>query len=329
MTTIGSYVRGMVIVAVLALSAGCGEDPSVETGSDPIINGAVTTLAPWNVLISMPTGRCTASVLSEHWLLTAAHCVEDEPALSTISVSWANVPGGAELVYQGPSRPYGHRDHTGFDVDNDIALIKLEGAAGVDVGRTGRAKLWGYQSRPWASHVEADRHWIAMGWGLGRTGGSKCPDAPSGKKLFRPGNTLERAGWDALSVSTPSGGRSQCHGDSGSPYLFLRDNELIAFAVSSRYVIDLLLFGDNEQGTLIVPKYQWMYETSHRDGLDLLCGAAGVAGGESFLECREQPARRPPPPPPGTGCSGDGHCCDPDPAGGMCRMCVGRHQQCP
>jgi hypothetical protein len=316
-------------IAMLLLGPGCdpgGRDThGRETARGAIIGGAFTTAAPWVVRIDLSASTmCSGSVLSEHWLLTAAHCVEDEPiVMPNLTVYWADVPGGAQVVYQGQARGYGHEHFDG--TANDIALIKLESATGIDLALTGRAKLWGFTT-PWTSYNESDRLFTGMGWGLA----GNCLANTQGQKRFSVYNLVDRTDPDAQEVNTPTGSEFACPGDSGSPWLFERDGNLIAFAVEAYHAWDLIIIGGNAHGPLIPPKNAWIYETSHNDGLELICGRGGLAGDDVYLECNERRRDPPPPPPPGTLCpSAKQHCCDPNPDGPQCLKCIGNTQECP
>jgi hypothetical protein len=327
---------------VLPLVLGCAPESDNDVTTAPLTQAGLTNAAPWVVRINFPTSLCSGSVLTEHWLLTAAHCVEGQPALiSRLQVSAATASALDEVVYDGPARPYGHPDYGRFlfftDAEDDIALVKLDAAAGIDLGKTGRAKLWGYSEasrvpfdagRPWTSPIEEDRRFVSIGWGQGGDGDA-CVTGTHGVKRLGDGFALDRAGMNALMVSATTLGSHECPGDSGGPWLFGRGGELIAFALWVDAWPNLLLFGDERDATLIQPKERWMFEKSRDDGLELICGAGGTAGGATFLECNERRREPPPPPPPGTLCPTGRHCCDPSPDGAACLRCVANAQACP
>src|SRR5687767_6513480 len=88
-----------------------GADEAGEA-TQPLTNSPATTAEPWVVNLSFTSlgSRCTASVLTAHWLLTAAHCVDSlaTGALTTVSVSTRNTAGAVVNVYSGNARTYQH-----------------------------------------------------------------------------------------------------------------------------------------------------------------------------------------------------------------------------
>jgi secreted trypsin-like serine protease len=95
------------------------EDEAVDKAEDAILQALTSVSFAGTVRLDILSGDaletwCTATVLTEHWLLTAAHCVDDVPAAASAMVlaSFAGdgVPGDtpAETVYSGPIEIFVH-----------------------------------------------------------------------------------------------------------------------------------------------------------------------------------------------------------------------------
>jgi hypothetical protein len=321
---------------------GSPESADVELASteQAITAANLTTEAPWVVRLDLPGGRlCSGSVLSEHYILTAGHCLAGYSSnlLSSVTVRWANVAGGAQSLYSGQGwvlrNPQWHEHEIGGDTGEDIAMLQL-GGSGVNLALTGRAKLWGWNSPdinrdPWEQSSQ-NRWFTLIGWGL--TGsGSSCTSGTGGSKRIGYGFKVDATS-DATEVHAPINTTHACGGDSGAPWLFVRGGQLIAFAVHSSRYPDLIVLGNYHRAPLIKPKRDWMWEASRFNGRQLICSGAGFAGspelGVTYEECREQILPPPPPPPPSAPCPSGKRCCEPI-SSTVCGLCWPTSMACP
>jgi V8-like Glu-specific endopeptidase len=289
-----------------------------DEAAQPLTSSPSTTAERWIVNVAFPNGRCTASVLTAHWLLTAGHCVEDYAlgGLIAVTVKTVDVSGSVVTVYSGNARSYTHPNYhpgnTTPDVNEDIAIVKLEGLAGINVGYTGKAKLWGYNA-PWASNTASDRAFSIIGYGLSD---AQCEGSDSTKRLAT-GFTMDREAIDVLSLKAHYGATHTCGGDSGAPWLITEGGVRKAVAVHSGRYFDIGSLDMKQQASLIPPRRTWMFDTSRsHTNLKLDCGT----------ECTESPHN--PLPPPGPSCPSGQHCCEPG-AGNECLQCLPNAVSCP
>jgi len=212
---------------VLCFAVGCvaGEPPEVGVATGEIINGTRITNAPWAVAV-VRTGRtgaaglCSGTIVGDHAVLTAKHCVYDDSTGSLVAVPAADFivvvghdldsPGGVTAT----SRVFEIRTTPGSDVDrdimsgNDIALLLLPAPLGV-----GRRAVT-YDPPRGGSAVRL--------FGFGRTMPGTPTMGDSGEK-YRGNATVARVG---SRIFETTGTSWTCQGDSGGPALN-SDNRVI------------------------------------------------------------------------------------------------------
>jgi hypothetical protein len=222
-------------LAVVSSLAGCtvetpADEPGVDQEESAIKNGTLTTDPNWVVSI----GGCTAWVVNEHWLLTAAHCVKTRTNGSTVVVQRASGLGTAQVVYSGPANYFAHPDYAST-ATHDVGLVQLL-SYGIRLDLTGQAKMYSDAKKPWSDATQP-RGMIAAGWGW------ELPDPNDATRCRSDGSAELRRGSTSLEVSSNThyasatlGAQFPCDGDSGSPWLLSRGTtpELIGFAVHSR-----------------------------------------------------------------------------------------------
>ncbi|XP_058123545.1 chymotrypsin-1-like [Anopheles ziemanni] len=190
-----------------------------------IVNGTDASILDFPFVISLRGGTgshsCGGSILSELWILTAAHCVGATTVfMQTVQVGRTDLSVKVdESVYSiEQSIPHPEYDSRNSYI-NDIALLKLARPL------TFSDRVYPVQLPKDMFEVEDDLNNLEVtliGWGLYATGGV----APT---------TLQRVDYyvvpnevcDAIHSSTiypsqicaayPEGGKGQCSGDSGGP----------------------------------------------------------------------------------------------------------------
>jgi uncharacterized protein (TIGR03382 family) len=196
------------LVALPACTSG-----SLSTTSQEIIGGQTTQSSEWKSVVALEDNPgdwfCTGTLITDQWVLTAAHCMEGEtPAKLHVrfDTNDANsaTAGHAVAVAEIHSNPAFN-----FDAwDNDVALIKL--AAPV----TDRTP------------TPIDRDLVAMGVSLIDVGYGVSDNNDGGGGILRKvtKTTADCAGAgdpgivnDNLLCFDASDGKGSCYGDSGGP----------------------------------------------------------------------------------------------------------------
>jgi chymotrypsin len=178
-----------------------------------IINGAEATphQFPWLVALFANSWFCSASLINENWVLTAAHCVDGATSWD-LYLGSHNVDNNQETGRQviKAKRGFTHPEWDRPSLRNDLALIELESPANLDqyVGITPLAM----------TSPEAGTEVRATGWG--KTSDSSSSKSPVLKFIDVPvmseseckgfyGNTITSG---HICIDSAKGG--VCNGDS-------------------------------------------------------------------------------------------------------------------
>lgn len=270
------------------------EQPITGLDVRPISNGDYENV----VFIGAPAGTqasaCTATVLSGHWLMTAAHCVEertkaingtfDRGAIIngrlqqwTVGATglWGQAPQSQFQLYTGPVSLYvlpGFKQASGADyAKRDFALIRLYNDGLMFSPR----EKYRITSNLYAEPYPRIELLKAVGYGHRPNSNQTdyCQPVSSLAGLgFEAWTKLHWTGSEAFSVKG-HGSVSLCEGDSGSPSFIKTSGLNLVFGVASN--------GSRENGCLCIDpdteayyskvynKLDWMLEISALSGLPL------------------------------------------------------------
>ncbi|NP_001071205.1 ST14 transmembrane serine protease matriptase b [Danio rerio] len=210
----------------------CGKKPPKSTR---IIGGKDSDEGewPWQVSLHMKTQGhvCGASVISNSWLVTAAHCVQDNDQFRYSQADQWEVYLG--LHNQGETSkstqrsvlriiPHPQYDHSSYD--NDIALMELDNAV------TLNQNIWPICLPDPTHYFPAGKSVWITGWGKLREGSDAVPSVLQKAEVRIINSTVCSKLMDdgitphMICAGVLSGGVDACQGDSGGPMSSIEGN---------------------------------------------------------------------------------------------------------
>lgn len=195
---------------------------------------------------------CTASILSDKFLLTAAHCVSSSNAVNLRVIFGLKMTSKGTVVRKVSGFKFHKRWLTAGSAETknlgDIAIVKFEG---------GLPK--GYRAARLLKDASLIKDGVSVGLaGYGHTNGV----AKTGSGTLRYVVVkIENAAFSATEVMLDqTKGKGACQGDSGGPaYIIDRDGKLSLFGVTSRGEDDLFdTCGVKAVYTNVVAHKNWM-----------------------------------------------------------------------
>jgi len=212
---------GMMFVANNSVAAS-----NIETrivGGTEVLNSSEY---PWMVMLSETNSKsdffCGASLISEQWVLTAAHCVNDTTAGDVFAFIGEFDKSTATVTASSISEIHVHPNYDAFTSDNDIALLKLTAAA------TGAAII-PFVDPTTALNLPIGDDVTVIGWGDTENPAGTYPDVLREVTVPYVDTAVCNVGLNGqvtdnmMCAGVALGGFDSCQGDSGGPLVFSTD----------------------------------------------------------------------------------------------------------
>jgi trypsin len=199
-----------------------------------IVGGEEAQRGEFPFIVSLQSGShfCGGSLISDEWVLTAAHCVGGSGFKVVVGLHDLKVSEGSQTFRT--TRVIPHPQYNRSTMDYDYALIKLNGKATFKPVSINETEI----SVP---NSDSTIDSVTAGWGYVKEGSWRLSDLL--QKVTVPlvsteecnnsynGEITERM----LCAGLKEGGKDSCQGDSGGPLLvhdYVRDQPVLAGVVS-------------------------------------------------------------------------------------------------
>jgi len=192
----------------------------ITGGTDAIISDF-----PWQVYFISGDFLCGASIIGDNWVLTAAHCTEDDNGHAILASDMTIKVGATDLsdVFEGKdysiSEVIVHEAFNNQTYENDIALLRVNGP--ISYTNAVPIKLVTASDVAMGAIAPGVMSWVT-GWGLTNVDHNVYPDILQKVQLPIVSNAQAETVWGPIPETDImagyfNGNKDACNGDSGGP----------------------------------------------------------------------------------------------------------------
>ncbi|XP_051256442.1 serine protease 1 [Dicentrarchus labrax] len=209
------FLCGLTVVIILSSKDCHSQQPKcgVASSNTRIVGGQDAPPGSWPWQVSLDSGQCGGSLITDQWVLTAAHCITDDNIEVHLGRQSQSGPNPNEVSLEVVQTTC----HPAYDLlssNNDICLLKLS----APVNLTDNIYPICLASANSTFHTGVNS-WVT-GWG--QTGNGSLSDILQEVNVPIVGNNeCECAYYDItenmICAGLRAGGKDACQGDSGGP----------------------------------------------------------------------------------------------------------------
>jgi len=203
-----------VVVTAAATARG---DQKIVGGTDAP-EGAYPAMASVRLSVARGSQLCGGTLIAASWVLTAAHCFDDEPRTTTVVLGGRTLLDPAGLAFPA-AEVIRHDRYDPRSLRFDLALIRLQSPSTI-----APQQMVGFED---VALTAPGTTGLILGWGAVREGGAVPLSRPLQQGEVPVNSDVEcdaayGSGYQAdamLCAGRPGGGVDTCQGDSGGPLL--------------------------------------------------------------------------------------------------------------